>query len=97
MDIGSMIVGLPLVLLVASYYVRPTSRVELAHLAREANGSRRAMQIVERLLLNRYVMFWQYEQALQRVRQITGREDADLVLAPIEARIRQPEGREERP
>lgn len=95
MDIGSMIVmGGPLALLVATFYVRPASRVELAHLARAADGSRRAMQIVERLLLNRYVMYWQYEQTLQRVREVTGREDADMVLAPIEARIRRPEGRE---
>lgn len=91
----SMIVfGVPMALLMLAFYGRPTSRLELAHLARAADGSERAMRVVERLLRNRYIPFWQYEQVLKQIQEITGREDADMVLAPIEARIRRPEGRE---
>ena len=80
------IICLPIMAIIGVGYLRPVSKVELARLVREAGDNPKALNIASPLLAKRYVLYFSYEQALNRIKDVVADDQAERDIKSFQAK-----------
>lgn len=68
------------------FYLRPVIGLERAMLLRRAEGCAKATEFADRLTARRYISYWEFERALEKIGHLANQDQVDQVLAAQEAR-----------